>query len=142
MKELERIKAEKERREKEIRQLENRQKILLNKQHDAQRRLRTRRLIERGAILESILPLAPDLPGEEVKTFLIALAHLPGAAELADKSHKSLVCKGALIHRCRCCAPCRELPAYCVRDGVLRSPNPLCATGYKTPASGFPSPAT
>ena len=39
MKELERIKAEKERREKEIRQLENRQKILLNKQHDAQRRL-------------------------------------------------------------------------------------------------------
>lgn len=35
MKELERIKAEKERREKEIRQLENRQKILLNKQHDA-----------------------------------------------------------------------------------------------------------
>ena len=54
MKELERIKAEKERREKEIRQLENRQKILLNKQHDAQRRLRTRRLIERGAILEML----------------------------------------------------------------------------------------
>ena len=66
MKELERIKAEKERREKEIRQLENRQKILLNKQHDAQRRLRTRRLIERGAILEGVLPLTPDLPGEEV----------------------------------------------------------------------------
>ena len=85
MKELERIKAEKERREKEIRQLENRQKILLNKQHDAQRRLRTRRLIERGAILEGVLPLTPDLPGEEVKAFLIALSHLPGAAELADK---------------------------------------------------------
>jgi len=89
MKELERIKAEKERREKEIRQLENRQKILLNKQHDAQRRLRTHRLIERGAILEGVLPLAPDLPGEEVKAFLIALAHLPGAAELADKIPRS-----------------------------------------------------
>ena len=89
MKELERIKAEKERREKEIRQLENRQKILLNKQHDAQRRLRTRRLIERGAILEGVLPLAPDLPGEEVKAFLIALSHLPGAAELADKIPES-----------------------------------------------------
>ena len=89
MKELERIKAEKERREKEIRQLENRQKILLNKQHVAQRRLRTHRLIERGAILEGVLPLAPDLPGEEVKAFLIALAHLPGAAELADKIPRS-----------------------------------------------------
>ena len=85
MKESGRIKTEKERREKEIRQLENRQKILLNKQHDAQRRLRTRRLIERGAILEGVLPLTPDLPGEEVKAFLIALSHLPGAAELADK---------------------------------------------------------
>ena len=89
MKESGRIKTEKERREKEIRQLENHQKILLNKQHDAQRRLRTRRLIERGAILESILPLAPDLPGEEVKAFLIALSHLPGAAELADKIPRS-----------------------------------------------------
>jgi len=85
MKESGRIKTEKERREKEIRQLENRQKILLNKQHDAQRRLRTRRLIERGAILEGVLPLTPDLPGEEVKAFLIALSHLPRAAELADK---------------------------------------------------------
>ncbi len=85
MKESGRIKTEKERREKEIRQLENRQKILLNKQHDAQRRLRTRRLIERGAILDGVLPLTPDLPGEEVKAFLIALSHLPGAAELADK---------------------------------------------------------
>ena len=85
MKESGRIKTEKERREKEIRQLENRQKILLNKQHDAQRRLHTRRLIERGAILEGVLPLTPDLPGEEVKAFLIALSHLPGAAELADK---------------------------------------------------------
>ena len=84
MKESGRIKTEKERREKEIRQLENRQKILLNKQHDAQRRLRTRRLIERGAILDGVLPLTPDLPGEEVKAFLIALSHLPGAAELAD----------------------------------------------------------
>ena len=89
MKESGRIKTEKERREKEIRQLENRQKILLNKQHDAQRRLRTRRLIEREAILEGVLPLTPDLPGEEVKAFLIALSHLPGAAELADKIPRS-----------------------------------------------------
>ena len=74
---------------KEIRQLENRQKILENKQRNEERKARTRRLIERGAILEGVFPLAPDLPGVEVKAFLIALSHLPGAAELAAKLPKS-----------------------------------------------------
>ena len=78
-------KEEREKVLKEIRQLENRQKILENKQRNEERRGRTRRLIERGAVLEGIFPLAPDLSGAEVKTFLIALSHLPGAAELADK---------------------------------------------------------
>lgn len=86
---LERLKAEKEKAQKELRQLENRQKILLNRQRDAERHTRTRRLIERGAILEGVFPLAPDLTGEEVKTFLNALSHLPGAAELAAKLPKS-----------------------------------------------------
>ena len=71
------------------RQLENRQKILENKQRNEERKARTRRLIERGAILEGIFPLAPGLPGVEVKAFLIALSHLPGAAELAAKLPKS-----------------------------------------------------
>ena len=48
---------------KEIRQLENRQKILENKQRNEERKARTRRLIERGAILEGVFSLAPDLPG-------------------------------------------------------------------------------
>ena len=74
---------------KEIRQLENRQKILENKQRNEERKARTRRLIERGAILEGVFPLAPGLPGMEVKAFLIALSHLPGAAELAAKLPKS-----------------------------------------------------
>ena len=74
---------------KEIRQLENRKKILENKQRNEERRVRTRRLIERGAILEGIFPLAPDLSGIEVKAFLIALSHLPRAAELAAKLPKS-----------------------------------------------------
>ena len=98
-------KEEREKVLKEIRQLENRKKILENKQHNEERRVRTRRLIERGAVLEGIFPLAPDLSGAEVKAFLIALSHLPGTR------HKSLVYKGALIHRCRCCAPCR---GHCV----------------------------
>ena len=74
---------------KEIRQLENRKKILENKQRNEERRVRTRRLIERGAILEGIFPLLPNLSGAEVKAFLIALSHLPGAAELAAKLPKS-----------------------------------------------------
>lgn len=75
-------KEEREKVLKEIRQLENRQKILENKQRNEERRVRTRRLIERGAILEGIFPMAPNLSGVEVKAFLIALSHLPGAAEL------------------------------------------------------------
>ena len=74
---------------KEIRQLENRQKILENKQRNEERRVRTRRLIERGAILEGIFQLALDLSGAEVKAFLITLSHLPGAAELTANLPKS-----------------------------------------------------
>ena len=58
-------------------------------EHNEERRVRTRRLIERGAILEGIFPLAPNLSGAEVKAFLIALSHLPGAAELTANLPKS-----------------------------------------------------
>ena len=85
----EQTKDEREKVLKEIRQLENRQKILENKQRDAERRARTRRLIERGAILEGVFPLSPNLSGEEVKAFLIALSRLPGAAKLAAELPKS-----------------------------------------------------
>ena len=82
-------KEEREKVLKEIRQLENRKKILENKQRTEERRGRTRRLIERGAVLEGIFPLAPDLSGAEVKAFLITLSHLPGAAELTANLPKS-----------------------------------------------------
>lgn len=69
--------------------MENRQKILLNKKTDAERRTRTRRLIEHGAILESIFPAAVTMTGEEVKAFLLSLSCLPGATEAAEKAAKS-----------------------------------------------------
>ena len=75
-------KAEQEQVLKKIRQLENRQKILLNRQSDMERRARTRRLIEHGAILESVFPALVTLPGEEVKAFLLSLSSLPGVPEL------------------------------------------------------------
>ena len=82
-------KEEREKVLKESRQLENRKKILENKQHNEERKARTRRLIERGAVLEGIFPLASNLSGVEVKAFLIALSHLPGAAELTANVSKS-----------------------------------------------------
>lgn len=56
--------------EAEIKQLENRQKILLNRKRKEERRERTHRLIEQGAILESIFPEVAAMTGEEVKAFL------------------------------------------------------------------------
>lgn len=83
------LEEEKHKLEKEIRQLENRQKILLNKKADAERKARTRRLIERGAILESVFPALAGQSGEEVKAFLLSLSHLPGAGEAAAKIRKT-----------------------------------------------------
>ena len=53
-----------------IRQLENRQRILLSRKADTERKARTHRLIERGAILESVFPEIVPMTGEQVKTFL------------------------------------------------------------------------
>ena len=82
-------KANQEQVLKKIRQLENRQKILLNRQSDMERRARTRRLIEHGAILESVFPELAVLPGEQVKAFLLALSRLPEAAELLKNTVKN-----------------------------------------------------
>lgn len=75
--------------EKKIGQLQNRQKILLNKKRSEEHRARTHRLIGRGAILEGVFPAVMEMEGEEVKAFLIALARLPGAAELAKKTQNA-----------------------------------------------------
>jgi len=73
----------------EIRQLENRQKILLNRKTDAERKARTRRLIEHGAILESIFPAATAMTGEEIKAFLSAISCLPEVVRLLKNKPKS-----------------------------------------------------
>ena len=75
--------------EKEIDQLQNRQKILLNRKRTEEHRARTHRLIGRGAILEGVFPAVLEMEGEEVKAFLIALSHLPGAQELTKKTPKN-----------------------------------------------------
>lgn len=89
MKELKKLQTEQEKVQREIRQLENRQKILLNRQSDMERRARTRRLIEHGAVLESVFPALADLSGEEVKAFLLSLSRLPGVPKLPENKPKS-----------------------------------------------------
>lgn len=89
MKELEKVQAKQQKVQNEIRQLENRQKILLNRQSDAERRARTRRLIEHGAILESVFPTISAMTGEEVKEFLLAVSHLPGVPKLPQDKPES-----------------------------------------------------
>ena len=54
----------------QLRQLQNRHKILLNKKSDLERRARTKRLIEHGAILESVFPETVTMSGTEVAVFL------------------------------------------------------------------------
>ena len=77
--------------EKKIGQLQNRQKILLNRKRSEEHRARTHRLIGRGAILEGVFPAVVSMEGGEVEAFLIALSRLPGAAELAEKAPKNEV---------------------------------------------------
>ena len=76
----------KARAEKEIYQLQNKQKILLNRIRGEERRARNHRLIQHGLILEGVFPAAINTDGEAVKTFLIALSRLPGAQELEEKT--------------------------------------------------------
>ena len=80
------LEAKKAHAEKEISQLENRQKILLNRIRKEERNARTSRLCRHGAMLEGVFPAVLDADGEAIKEFLIALSRLPGAGEVAEKT--------------------------------------------------------
>ncbi|NBI11331.1 DUF3847 domain-containing protein [Colidextribacter sp. OB.20] len=80
---------EKQKVEKKIGQLQNRQKILLNRKRSEEHWARTHRLIGRGALLEAVFPAVVEMEGEDAKAFLIALSRLPGARELAERTPKN-----------------------------------------------------
>ena len=56
--------------EEQIQQLENQRKQLIKQQTEENRKARTKRLIERGAILESLIPDPANLTNEQIKAFL------------------------------------------------------------------------
>ena len=72
--------------QKKISQLENHQKILLNRSRKEERNARTSRLCRHAAILEGVFPSAVTMDGETLKAILIALSRLPGARELTEKT--------------------------------------------------------
>ena len=80
------LNQDKARAEKEIYQLQNKQKILLNRIRGEERRARNHRLIQHGLILEGVFPSIVTTDGESVKAFLIALSRLTGAQELEEKT--------------------------------------------------------
>ena len=62
-----------EKTQAQIKQLENRRKELMAKKSKQERNARTKRLIERGAILESIIGSAEDFSNERLQRLLIEL---------------------------------------------------------------------
>ena len=57
----------------QINQLTNKKKRLISEQKQAERKKRTKRLIERGAILESVIGNAEDFSNEQLQTLLIEI---------------------------------------------------------------------
>lgn len=59
--------------EEQIAQLTNKKKRLMSEQKKEERKKRTKRLIERGAILESVIGNAEDFTNEQIQTLLIEI---------------------------------------------------------------------
>ena len=67
------LEAKKTEAEKEVRQLENQQKILLNRIRKEERNARNHRLIVHGAIMEGVFPFTASMHGESLKAFLLPI---------------------------------------------------------------------
>ena len=85
--ELEKLRNDQTEARRRAQQYENRVKLLLNEVHEKERRARTRRLIQHGAILESMFPVK-DMDGEEVKALLTQISSLPVVARMLEPYEK------------------------------------------------------
>ncbi len=142
---------------KEIRQLENRQKILENKQ----RFPAGSRPFRRGGQSVPDCPVPSsggcgiDCKPATIRGYAISplftRAHLYTVSGAVRASSQSPLCSVPALRRKLHTLPCSSFPpqkplrwvsvgapysgvAYFVRDGALRSPNPLCAPRSQTPA--------
>ena len=85
--ELERLRRELAEAKKKVSQYRNQEKIILNKARDRERRNRTRRLIEHGAILESVFPVR-DMDGGELTALLTKISLLPVVSKMLEPYKK------------------------------------------------------
>lgn len=74
--------------EEEIRQLQNRRKKLLNQKRSEERKIRTHRLVERGAILESLLDHPEQYTNEYIKDLLEIALQTPQAQQFLCQAQK------------------------------------------------------
>ena len=85
--ELERLRQELAEAKKKVRQYRNQEKIILNRARDKDRRNRTRRLIEHGAILENVFPVR-DMDGGELTALLTEISLLPVVSKILEAYKK------------------------------------------------------
>ena len=81
--ELERLRRELAEAKKKVSQYRNQEKIILNKARDKERRNRTRRLIEHGAILENVFPVR-DMDAGELTALLTEISLLPVVSKMLE----------------------------------------------------------
>ena len=74
--------------EEEIRQLQNRKRKLLNQKKAEERKIRTHRLVERGAIQESLLEQPEQYTNEQIKGLLETALRTPQAQEILRRTEK------------------------------------------------------
>lgn len=90
MSKLNQINQEMEQAQTELRQLQNRQKVLLNKKSVEERKARAHRLIPRGAILESAFPTLVPMENEEISALLFEVSRLPEVQKLLSKAVETI----------------------------------------------------
>ena len=93
---IEEVKEQIAKVENDIRQGENKVKRLLQQNKQQERNDRTRRLIERGAIMESIVPEIKEFSGEQVKT-LLQYALSTGASKETINGYTKAIRKNSAI---------------------------------------------
>ena len=75
----------------EIEQLKNRKREITQRHKAEERKARTKRLIERGAILESLIPSSDTLTNDDVKQILSYALETPYVKEYLRKYHDSIL---------------------------------------------------
>lgn len=94
---IETINAEIEKAKTEIQQFKNHAKRLTGAHSQLERKARTRRLIQRGVILESLIPEAETLTNEQIQSVLLAAFHTTAAAEALKKARDSAATDSSLV---------------------------------------------